>query len=635
MAVAASAPPVVRFGVFEVDLGAGELRKKGVRVRLQEQPLQVLALLLEQPGRVVTREDLKRRLWPGTVVDFDHGLNTTIAKLREALGDEASTPRFIETLPRRGYRFIHPLDGMPVEVIEPPASQRRRWPVGAALGGLTAVLVGLLALGVGGLRERRSDGPSIEIASIAVLPLENLSGDSRQDHFVDGMTEAVIAELGKIGALRVLAYRSAVAYRGTGKRLPEIAREVDVDAILTGTVIHSGDGVRVTARLFQASPERQLWEESYAFDVRDVLAMQKELARDVAGRIRVKVTPREQVRLAYARRVDPKAYQAYLLGRAHLARTPTPASWARAKEYFERAIEGDPGHAPAYAGLAELLIRQRGSSTRSAGANRIQARQWVEQALELDDTLAEAHMTLARVAQQEWDFAAAERAYRRAIELNPSSAQARIWYAQYLYGMQRFDQAAAEARRAQQLDPASAHVNTWAGAAYLFAGQAEEARASWQKALELDPGYADASLVIARTHVSEGRYREAIEELRRALRLNEGQALLLGALAHAHARADQREEALKVVGELRRLEAEERGYVPPFGMIWAWAGLGDRDRAFALLERAYQDRIDRMVWLNVDPLLEPLRSDPRFEDLARRMGLPPRPLAKGESPSLR
>ena len=274
--------------------------------------------------------------------------------------------------------------------------------------------------------------------------------------------------------------------------------------------------------------------------------------------------------------------------------------------------------------MAELYTKQPRAAalTRYPKENRVHVRKWSEKALALDETLAEPRTILARLAQQQWDWAGAEREYRRAIELNPSYAAGRISYAMYLYAMQRFDEAVAEARRAQQVDPTSPLVNTWAGAAYFFVGRIEEAMASWQKALELDPTYPDASLALARAHVTQGNYQPAIAELQKAVLLNRGQPLLLGALAHAYARAGQRDEALKVMSELNRIEAEKTGSVSPFGLIWAHAGLGDKDQAFAHLERAYQERFDRMVWLNVDPLLDPLRSDPRFKDLVRRVGLP-------------
>ena len=654
MADVADTPQVVRFGVFEVDLRAGELRKKGVRIRLQEQPLQVLAVLLEQPGQLVTREELKQKLWGGTIVDFDHSINTTINKLREALGDSADTPRFIETLPRRGYRFIYPVNGAIVDtsvpvngapvatiiapmngapilalpggledaskVRQPAASWSRRRAAAVVMFALLLVLL-VLALNVGGVRDQMVGGPgAVHVTSIAVLPLKNVSAGAQQEYFVDGMTEALIIELGKISALRVLSYQSMIGYRQTAKSLPQIARELKVDAFLEGSVFHSGERVRITANLIQASPKRHLWAESYEFNLRDVVAVQGEVARDVARRIRVKLTPGEQMRLTTSRPVDSEAYEAYLLGRAHLSKTATQTSWNKAQEYFEKAIDKDPAYAPAYAALAELYIRHRGKTRKSFDA-RLQARQWGEKALKLDETLADAHAVLGRAAQQDWDWAGTEREFRRAIELNPSHATARIWYAMYLYAMQRFEEAVVEARRAQQVDPASAHVNTWAGGAYFAAGRAEEGVASARKALELDPSFFDASVVLGRIHVTQGKYEEAIAELERAVTFNQGQELLLGALAHAYARGGHREKALKIVGELNRIDLEERGYTP-FGLIWAYAGLGDKERAFALLEKCYQERYGRMVWLNVDPLLEPLRSDARFADLARRVGLP-------------
>src|SRR5439155_1401930 len=338
---------------------------------------------------------------------------------------------------------------------------------------------------------------------VAVLPLKNLSGAPAQDYFAEGMTEALITELGKISSLQVLSYQSVIGYRQTAKPLPEIARELKVDALLEGAALRSGDRVRVTANLVQVGPERHLWAESYEFDPRDILAAQGEVARAVARQIRVRLTPQEQARLTTSRRVDPEAYEAYLLGRAYSSKARTRTSWTRAKEYFEKAIARDPAYAHAYASLAELYMRPEGSPTRDPRDLRLQARRWAEKALELDDTLAEAHT------------------------------------------------------------------------------------------------------VLARAYVKLGMNQQAVAELQKALIFNERAPLVLGALAHAYARAGQREEALKLVGELKRIEAEERGFVPPFGIIWAYAGLGDEERAFACLERSFQERRDRMVWLNVDPLLDP------------------------------
>ena len=511
-----------------------------------------------------------------------------------------------------------------LEIIETPASRRRRTTAWWAAAGLLLLALGL-GLNVVGVRDRLLGRPIVgEITSIAVLPLKNLSGDPAQDYFADGMTEALITELGKIGTLQVISHQSVLGYRGTGKPAPQIARELKVNALLEGTALRSGSKVRITINVVQAVPERHLWAESFEFDQQDVLAVQGDVARGVARQIRVKLMPQEQARLTSSRRVDPEAYEDYLLGRAYTYKAQTKTSWTRAKEYFEKAIEKDPGYAPAYASLAVFYVHNnRGSPMRDPREHRFQARHWAEKALKLDDTLAEAHSALARVTQQEWDWAGAEREYRRAIEFNPSYPLAHIWFAQYLSAMQRSEEAVAQAKLAQQLDPVSPFVNTWTGAAYFYAGRADEGMASMQKALELDPSFSDASLVLARAYLAQGMYQRAIAELQKALTFNETETLLLGALAHVYARTEQREEALKLVGKLKRIEAEESGYVAPFGLIWAYAGLNDKDQAFAWLERACEEHRDRIVWLNVDPLLEPLRSDPRFHDLVRRVGLPP------------
>jgi len=509
-----------------------------------------------------------------------------------------------------------------LEVVEKTTPGRRWRLVRWATAGLLLLALGL-GLNVVGVRDRLLGRPIAgEITSIAVLPLKNLSGDPAQDYFADGMTEALITELGKISTLQVISHQSVLGYRQTAKPLPQIARDLKVNALLEGTALRSGGKVRITVNVVQAVPERHLWAESYEFDQQDVLAVQGEVARGVARQIRVRLMPEEQARLGTSQRVDPEAYEAYLLGRAYSYKARTRTNWTRAKEYFEKAIEKDPGYAPAYGSLALLYMGMRGSSTRDPRDIRLQARQWAEKALVLDDTLAEAHSALARAAQQEWDWAGAEREYRRAIEFNPSYPVAHIWYAQYLWAMQRSEEAVAQAKRAQQLDPVSPYVNTWAGAAYFYAGRADEGMASMQKALELDPSFSDASLVLARAYLTQGMYQQAISELEKVRMLNGKEALVLGALAHVYARAGQREEALKLLGELKRIEAEERGFVPPFGIIWAYAGLGDKEQAFAWLERAYEERADRIVWLNSDPLLEPLRSDPRFHELVRRVGLP-------------
>lgn len=514
-----------------------------------------------------------------------------------------------------------------LEAVEPAAASPRRRRVWWAAVGLVALGVGVgAALNVAGVRDRLLGRPvEGEITSLAVLPLKNLSGDPGQDFYADGMTEALITELGKISTLRVLSYRSVIGYGQSAKPFLEMAQELKVDALLEGAVVGRGNRVRINANLIGAVPQRHLWAKTYEFDTREIVAMQGKVARDVARQIRVKLTPQEQARLTTDRRVDPEAYEAYLLGRAYTNKISS--GWKRAKDSFEQAIAKDPGYAPAYAGLALVYARIRGSLTRDPSANRVQARQWAEKALKLDDTLAEAHTALARVAQNEYDWAGSEREFRRAIELNPSYALARIWYAQYLYATERFEEAVTQAQVALQLDPGSLLVNTRAGAAYFFSGRVDEAMAIWQRARELDPTHPDVGLLPGRSYIKLGMNQDAVAVLEKSLIFTERDPLVLGALAHAYAQAGRRGEAVKVVGELKRLderlEAEGKS-IPRFSFIWAYAGLGNKEQAIAWLEKAYQERRDRVFLLNVDPLLDPLRSDPRFQDLVRRVGLDPK-----------
>ncbi len=432
----------IRFGVFEVDLRSGELRKQGLKIKLQGQPIQILALLLERPGELVTREELREKLWPAdTFVDFEHGLNAAIKKLRAALGDSADSPRFVETLHRRGYRFIASVEGLgatvrPPEIVRKPAAplaagvhRRNAWVAALTLMALVAMLFGL---NVGGWRERLLGGVGpVPIESLAVLPLENLSGDPEQEYFVDGMTDALISDLGRIRALRVISRTSTMQYKETRKSLPQIARELNVDAVIEGSVLRAGKQVRITVKLMRAEPEQQLWTQSYERDFSEILALQREVARAVAREIKIALTPEEQARLAIASSVNPGAYESYLRGRYHLA-TETNDGMELAIEYFQQALEKDPNYALPYAGLAEAyqMVGSRGLLPRSAAITRAKAA--AEKALEMDPALGEAHYSLGFIRYWSWDWSGAERAFKRAIELSPSNVHAYRWYSQYL-----------------------------------------------------------------------------------------------------------------------------------------------------------------------------------------------------------
>jgi TolB-like protein/DNA-binding winged helix-turn-helix (wHTH) protein/Tfp pilus assembly protein PilF len=609
-----AAAHLFRFDTFEFDRRALELRRGGAKIKLEGQPLRILSMLVERPGELVTREDLRKQLWPGnTIVDFEHSINAAMKRLREALGDSAEAPRFIETLPRRGYRFRQQVES--IGAVAVPRQRRYGWQVGLLALGLVAIA--LLAVNAFGLRDRLVPGPGAASVALAVLPLKNLSGDASQDYYADGISEALITELGRIGRLQVLSFQSASRYRQTQKPLPEIARELGVDVLLEGSVVRSGDRVRITTKLFQVAPERQLLSESYEFEARDVLAVQAEVARDVASRARIRITPQEQARLAIARRVDPAAYEAYLLGRAYFLNYG-PGTPAKAKAHYEESIAKDPTYAPAYAGLAELYT---GRLWAFPVAARAQARQLAEKAIALDDSLAEAHTALGRISQQEWDWAGAERAYRRAIDANPSYPLARVWYAQYLYGVQRFEEAIEQAERAQRLDPVSSYVNTLAAMAYFLGGHVDRARATWQRVIDLDPMHSLASRYMAESYLKDRNYERMIGILERQLTYTPKENFVLGALAHSYARAGRREEALKLTHDLVRREAS--GEVQDtFSTIWAYVGLGEYDEAFARLEKVAAAGRGRMIWLRVDPWLESLHGDRRFQEIVGRMNLP-------------
>jgi TolB-like protein/DNA-binding winged helix-turn-helix (wHTH) protein len=476
-------PRLLRFSVFEVDLRTCELRKQGLKVKLHGQPFQVLAMLLERPGELVTREEIREKLWPGdTFIDFEHSVNSSIKRLREALGDDPATPRFIETLPRHGYRFIAPVEGgatpeWPLPTTGPGAIQesplRRHWVVAVAGGLVVAVVAVLFAFNVAGLRERlvtavgaRHGVPLPKIESIAVLPFENLSHDPEQEFFADGMTEELITNLGKISALRVISRTSVMQYKGTKKPLPQIAHELNVDGIVEGTVQRSENRVRITANLLHAPSDRHLWAESYERDMPDVLTLQSEVGQDIAREVQVRLTPEENARLVHARPVNPVAYELYLQGQYHYYKW-RPAEFQKAIAYFQKAIEADPKWAPAYAGLADSYgwLWMEGSLSPQEVLPRFNAA--LSTALEIDATLPEVRYTLAVSAfYYRWDWGEAEREFKRALALNPNLVEARYEYAWFLTSMGRFAEGLTEAKRAVERDPLSVTANLALGTAH-------------------------------------------------------------------------------------------------------------------------------------------------------------------------
>jgi TolB-like protein len=564
-------PPVVCFGVYEADLRSGELRKSGLRVRLPEQPFQVLAILLEHPGEVVTRESLQKRLWPhGTFVDFEQGLNTAVKRLREVLDDSAETPRLIETLPRRGYRFIGSLAAKPGR-----------------------------------------------IESLAVLPLENLSRDPDQDYFAEGMTEALITSLAKIGALRVVSRTSVMQYKGVRKSLRDIALELQVDGVVEGTVQRSGERLRISAQLVHAPTDTHLWAESYDRDLRDVLALQSELARAIAREVQVKLTPLDQARIAQAHRVDPEAYDAYLRGRYLLNRRP--AELAKAIHCFEAAIAQDSTYVAAYAGLADCLCGLSAWGLVPASEGSVKAKALALKALELDHGSAEAHVSLAFAAMYHYDFLTAEKKFERALELNPKYGLGHQRFGWYLSVVDHYEEAYAEFQRAIRLDPLLSLPQAMLGFVFLYARRYDQALKQFAKTLELDPASGPAHFGLGWAYRCKSLYEPAIAALRKGVELWPGSSPL-GMLGEIYAAAGYEDEAQKSLEQLQVLSKQR--YVTPYVVARIYNTLGKKDEALHWLETAYRERAEWMVLLKVDPCWDDLRPHPRFQDLLRLMNFP-------------
>jgi TolB-like protein/DNA-binding winged helix-turn-helix (wHTH) protein/Flp pilus assembly protein TadD len=612
-----------RFGDFAFDPSSGELHKHGLKVRLQEQPFQILMLLLVRPGEVVTREQVRQALWPGdTFVDFDAGLNSAIKRLRDALEDSAEEPRFVETLPRRGYRFVAPVEGPPAPVPEPatiqvpasPARKSRFWGVAAPL----TVAAVLAALGLSATRNRwraERSGP-VQIRSIAVLPFENLGGDREQDYFVDGMTDAIITNLAQVRALRVISRTSVVQYERTDKLLPRIAEDLNVDAVVEGTVMRSGDRVRVTAQLIHAATDRHLWARTYERELRDVLALQAELAGAIAQAVQVKLRPEEERRLAARGTVDPEAYDAYLKGRFFWNKR-SPQGLSKAVEYFQQAIERDPAYAPAHSGLSDAY-RMSGLQGLPPREVMPKAEAAARKALALDDTLAEAHASLAGVLYRyHWDWEGAEREFQRSLELDPNYAEGHRAYAIYLLTVRRHDEAVAEARRARELSPLSSVINVELAAALVRVGRYDEAIQQVHKTLEIDPKFSRAYVTLAGAYEGQGDRSRAVAALEKSVPPSRRGAN--PSFGYAYGLTGRRREALEVLARLEKLSHER--YVNPQDFAVVYLGLGDKDQALAWLEKAYQERSFEMLGFS-GPVFDRLSDDPRFQDLRRRMGLP-------------
>ena len=623
---------MVRFGDFEADRETGELCRQGRKIRLQEKPFQILSILLEKPGQVVTREELRQRLWPeGTFVDFDQGLNKAVGKLRNALADSAESPRFIETVPRRGYRFIAPVEledattlpahdttGEPVSKDDKVGPRYRVVVTVAAVSGAMIVVLALMNWKM--LRERmRGSGPTTSIESLAVLPFDNLMDDREQDYFVDGMTDLLIAKLAQLSSLRVTSRTSVMHYKDTRMSMPDIARELNVDAVVEGTVLRSGDRVRITARLVEATIDRHLWVETYERDLRDVMTLQSELAQAISREVQVVLTQQERERLAEARPINPRAHEAYLKGR-HFWNQRSPEGLKQGLQHFEQATQIDPDYAAAYAGVADSYLMMGHYQALEKEDAYPKARAAATKALEMDDTLAEAHTSLAAIREDlDWDWAEAEKEYERAIELNPSYATAHHWYAMFLSSQNRHREAIGEIERAQELNPFSININTNVCWVYLVARQLDRAMEECKLAIEMDENYALAHYHLGTAYGLVQRFDEAITEFQKASSRSGDEPYAIAGLGYAYALGGYRVEAEKILAELE-LEAR-REHVEPIYLALVHVGLRDNDQAIQYLEEAYAEHGEEMSFLNVTPAWDPLRSDPRFTALLKQMGL--------------
>ena len=639
----------VRFDAFEVDMRSGEVRKHGIRLKLHGQPFQVLSLLLEHPGDVVTREELRQKLWPGdTFVDFDTGLNSAVKKLRYALCDSAEKPRYIETLPRRGYRFIAqvqngdlstavaPIESLAVISLPPnPIEEGHRAerpaegeadlrPTGTSRARLWLVLGGVAALALIAvtyviLRGHTKPTTQTKIRSLAVLPLSNLSGDSTQEYLADEMTEELCGRLARIHDLRVISRTSVMRFKGTKLSVPEIARTLGVDALVEGSVIRQGSRIRVHAQLIRGSTDEHLWSDEYDGELGDVLALESEVAQSIARRVEVKVTGEERARLVTAHHVSPEVYESYLKAEDEFGKSSSQAELEQSIAYFEETIGKDANFAPAYVGLANAYERL-GSTLGGAPPKETHPKMMsaARKAIELDPDLAEPHVLLAAVYQKQWQWSNAEAEFKRALELNSNDAGAHVGYAKWLLCQGRTDEALGWVQRARELDPlGGAGITSLGGAAITNGFILFHARRYDEAIRELrndDPDHWVLGLAL----IANGQPDEAITVLEKALGAGRNPAVM-GVLVRAYAHAGRRREALRLVDELKR--RQQTSYVAATPFVNAYLGLGDNEQALAWLERAYQEQSNILQLIKVHPYFDPLRGDPRFVDLVHRVGL--------------
>ena len=633
-----------RFGLFEVDCRTGELRKQGRQLKLRGRPFDILVLLLARGGDVITREELRQQLWQAdTFVDFDHGLNSAINRLREALGDSAENPRFIETLPKRGYRFIAPIEVPSVDVasaasappppppLPPPSSSLLPEPTPSAPHQLSPPSRAILLLASGALaiavvvaalylKVARAPAATSSRMTLAVLPFQNLSNDAEQEFFSDGFTEEMIAELGALDPdhLGVIARTTTMLYKGARKDVGQIKRDLGVDYVLEGSIRRAGPRMRITAQLVQTTDMTHLWAESYDRDVADVLAIQSEVAMKIARSLTLALK-RPRIDAGQMAASSFSAYEMCLRGKFYREQA-TEEGARKAIEYFQNAIATDPSYAPAHAGLADSyrLLGAPGWEVEQPAELLRKAKAGAEHALALDPQSSEAHAVLSMVKlDYDWDLPGSEREVLEAIRLNPSSVQAHQYYSSTLTTMGRLDDAIREAHRAMELDPLSAIAGASLAIRYWYAGRIDEAIAGFEKTLEANPEFGVAHWGLAQCYRQRGDTARELDELRRAVSLSGNSAYMRAHLAYGLATSGDREHALAIQKELET-EGRER-YGSPYHFALIAAGLGDQEAMMRALERAFADRSGWMVFLPVEPEFSSVRQLPAFQQLLARV----------------
>ncbi len=627
---------VLRFGAFQLKLSSKELRKHGVPLRLGGHALSILLILLEHPGEIITRDEIQKRLWGAdTFVDFQHGLNTAMKKLRAVLDDSADNPRCIETIPRVGYRFVAlvheeasqsaepapEVANTPVPVIAAPVHVSNTSRRQLRVLGWAALAVLLLYVGFA-IRARLKPASAAQfnsVQAIAVLPLRNISSsDAAQEYFSDGITDEIITDLAKLGGPKVISRTSVMQYKGTSKTIPEIARELHVGAILEGSVERSGDRLRVRVQLIDAATDQHLWAETYDRQLSDVLLLEADLAQDIARKISGRLTPEQQQVLARNRTLNPQAFQDYLQGRHYWA-LRTSQSLTTAIDYFNRAIQEDPSDARSYAGLAQCYVVLPMVAKTSQDEDFQKAHDAAAQALALDNSLPEAHLATAEIRlYQNWDFAGAESEFKKTLDLNPNYSTAHQWYGEFLSIMARHSEAVHELQLALALDPLSPVVHLQLGNSLQQAREYDQALEQYNEALKIDPKFSLPFYAIYWIYRRQGKFAESIPPLRAAVQSwsesDDDWMALVDQLPAAYSNGGR-------TGYLRQcIKIHERSERPWLYLARDYADLGDRDRALAALNKSYENHHFEVLWLLDDPELDPLRSDPRFQELVKKIG---------------